>query len=160
MTFQGVASYILKTYSEECHNVEDCIKFFYEHKLCWCWCGVTGVAKRAVRDLLAILYDFRKGADDYFNGACERKRRNLKERFGSEIVYMNELLVCLLYTLDAAGLIEHDFRIGCAGISKEGEMFLWVLNQSSEVNDAEDGSLRVTTHYGEQRHLRPIRKWG
>jgi hypothetical protein len=49
------------------------------------------VAKRAVRDLLAILYDFRKDADEDFDTVYKRKLCNLKERFGVESVYDNEL---------------------------------------------------------------------
>lgn len=136
MTFQDVASYILKKYSKRCYDVEDCEEFFYDYKLRWCGCGNPGIAKRAVRDFLAILYDFRKEADENFDTAYKRKLRNLKERFGVESVYDNELLLCLAYTLDTAGLTEHGSGIGGAWLSKEGEMFLWALNQSDMVKDA------------------------
>ncbi len=133
MTLQDVASYILKVYSKRCHDVEDCEEFFYDYKLRWCGCGDPDVAKRAVRDLLAILYDFRKDADEDFDTAYKRKLRNLKERFGAKSVYDNELLLCLAYTLDAAELTEHGSGIGGAWLSKEGEMFLWALNQNDRI---------------------------
>lgn len=136
MTLQDVGSYILKTYSKRCHDVEDCEEFFYDYKLRWCGCGDPGVAKRAVRDFLAILYDFGKDADKNFDTAYKRKLRNLKERFGVESVYDNELLLCLAYTLDAADLAEHGSGISGAWLTREGEMFLWALNQSDMVKDA------------------------
>lgn len=105
--------------------IEACTDFFYYEKLNWCGCGHPDAAKRVIRDYLRILYDFEK---DNENEAQNRKCINLKNRFGFENVFENELLMCLAYTLDAAGFTEHGSSLSGAWLSEEGKMFLWLLN--------------------------------
>jgi len=118
-------------YKEEL--IEECEKFFYYEKLNWCGCGDPETAKKVIRDFLRILYDYKK--EDNINSAYQKKCKNLKERFGVDNVYDNELLLCLAYTLDAADLIEHGSSIGGAWTTDEGDMFLWLLNQNNELDN-------------------------
>ena len=146
MDVNEISNYIIKKYPDCClaynsenHNyykeelIDECEKFFYYEKLNWCGCGDPEAAKRVIRDFLRILYDYHK--DDNFDSSYNRKRKNLKERFGVDNVYDNELLLCLAYTLDAAEFTEHGSSIGGAWTTKEGEMFLWLLNQNDELDN-------------------------
>lgn len=62
----------------------------------------------------------------------------LKKRFGVTSVHDNELLLSLVYTLDAAGFTEHGSSIGCAWPTKEGKMFLWLLEKDQDLKDGEE----------------------
>lgn len=146
MDVNKISNYIIKNYPDCClayniknHNyckeelIEKCEDFFYYEKLKWCGCGHPCVAKKAIRDLLRILYDFHKDSD--FDRSYKRKTKNFNERFGVSNVCDNELLLCVAYALDAAEFTEHGSSIGSAWLTEEGEMFLWCLNQNDELGN-------------------------
>lgn len=144
MNIKDISDYIIKTYPDCClaNNIEnshydeeelikECEDFFYYEKLNWCGCGDPDAAKKTIRDFLRILYDSCK--DEDFDTFYNRKKNNLKERFGVDSIYDNELLLCFAYTMDTAGFTEHGGGIGGAWVTNEGEMFLWLLNQNEEL---------------------------
>lgn len=150
MNVNEIKDYIIKKYPESClasnyqHNlysdeelIEDCEKFFYYEKLNWCGCGDPEAAKRVVRDFLHILYTYKKDETKDWNVKYQKQRNMMMARFGVESVYDNELLLCFAYAMDAAEFTEHGSSIGGARITKEGEMFLWLLEQNKEL-DAEE----------------------
>ena len=100
----------------------------------------------------ALLFDYiDKNDKDIDWQARSKKNRNLMmARFGVESVYDNELLLCLAYTMDAAGFTEHGSSIGGAWISEEGEMFLWLLERDEELMEEKGMSrdLAEMTVYG------------
>lgn len=119
-------------------TLEDCVDFFYYEKLKWCGCGDQDMAKRVVRDYLRILNEedlCYKKANNAHN-AYSRKCEMFSKRFGVQTVYDNELLLCLAYTLDAAGFTGHGSSIGGAWITSEGKMFLWLLERDENLNNA------------------------
>jgi hypothetical protein len=138
MNVTEIKDYIIKHYPDSClaENNKDgrvyceeelfevCEDFFYYEKLNWCGCGSPETAKRVVRDYLeatSLKYD--------------EKRQALKKRFGVGDVYGNELMLCLAYAIDGAGLTEHGSSIGCAWVTDEGKMFLWLLKNNKELDE-------------------------
>lgn len=117
-----IAEYIIGHYPESClaENIkmghrydetelmEECKHFFYYEKLGWCGCGCPEDAERCVLNLLSEIKV--KTAD----------------------VYADDLLLCLAYTLDHAGLLEHGTSIGGAWLTEEGKMYLYLLENSPE----------------------------
>lgn len=134
MNINEIKDYIIEKYPNSClaknYNssyydeqlMEECEDFFYYEKLNWCGCGDPETAKRVIRDYLKIA-----------DGNFDEKRNSLKERFGVEYVYDNELLLCLAYALDAAGFTEHGGSVGGAWTGIEGKMFLWLLEHDEEL---------------------------
>ena len=131
-----IKDYIIKKYPNSClacnytadyydeQLMEECEDFFYYEKLNWYGFGSPEEAKRVIRDYLKIV-----------DNNSDKKREGLKERFGAEYVYDNELLLCFSYTMDAAEFTEHGSSIGGAWISEEGKMFLWLLEHNKELDD-------------------------
>ena len=130
---ETIRNYIVKKYPESCFALnketehEDCIGFFYYEKLKWCGCGRPEDALEAVRKLLKC--------HENFDDREERFKQNFGE--GVKSVYDNELLLCLAYTLDAAGLTEHGGGIGGAWLTDEGEMLLWLLENKPDLEVSE-----------------------
>lgn len=134
MNVNEIKDYIIKTYPDSClaynYNssyyeellIEDCEKFFYYEKLNWCGCGDPDIAKRVVRDYLEVI-------NDKFDSDV-----TFEKKFGVDLVYDNDLLLCLAYTIDAAGFTEHGSSISGAWLTDEGKMFLWLLQQNKELN--------------------------
>ena len=138
MTIQDVAEYIRKNYEDKCPGysltpgacdedelVQCCSDFFYYEVLGWCGCGTPEKAKRCVRDYLYAL------------SILPEKRERLKQRFGTEYIYDNELLLCLAYMLDAHGLTEHGGSIGGAWLTRTGEVCLACFQLDKELEGAE-----------------------
>lgn len=132
-----IKKFIVEKYPDSClafnslnHNYSDdeligeCEDFFYYEKLNWCGCGDPEIAKRCIRDYFRIIESF--GNDDF--------EERLKNRFGVESIYDNELLLCLTYALDAAEFIEHGSIINCSWLTEEGKMFLYVLNENKDLD--------------------------
>ena len=129
-----IKEYIVKTYPESClaYNyadsyseeqlIEECENFFYYEKLHWCGCGAPNMAKEVIRDYLEVVkVKFDSNAD-------------FEEKFGVKFVYDDKLLLCLAYTLDAAGLTDHGSSIGGSWLTDEGKMFLWLLKQNRDID--------------------------
>lgn len=134
MNVNKVKDYIVKTYPESClaynYNdtyyeeqlIEECENFFYYEKMNWCGCGEPDTVKMVVKDYLEVI-----------NNKYNDNDINFENKFGVKSVYDNNLLLCLAYTIDAAGFTEHGSSIGGAWLTDEGEMFLWLLQQNKEL---------------------------
>ena len=122
------SNYNTDTQYPETEMIKECESFFYYEVLNWCGCGCSDLAKKTIRDYLEIVRcrhaTNRRGTFD----------RQLKDRFGVTTIYESDLLLCLAYTLDAAGFTEHGSSIGSAWLTEEGEMFLWLLKQNAELD--------------------------
>lgn len=134
MNVNEIKDYIIKTYPDSClaynYNssyfeellIEECEDFFYYEKLNWCGCGYPDEAKSVIRDYLEVVNKkFDNDADFY-------------DKFGVKYVYDDKLLLCLAYTIDAAGFTEHGTSIGGAWLTDEGKMLLWLLQQNKDIN--------------------------
>ncbi len=129
-----IKDYIIKKYPDSClaynYNssyydellIEECENFFYYEKLNWCGCGDPNMAKGVIKDYLEVVKaKFDSNAD--FTG-----------KFGVKFVYDDKLLLCLAYTLDAAGFTDHGSSISGAWLTDEGKMFLWLLEQNRNID--------------------------
>lgn len=141
-TINKIKDYIIKTYPKSClaynyneayHNevpeelIEECEKFFYYEKLNWCGCGDPNTVKTIVRNFLqSVEIKMSDGVDIGF-----------QKYFNVHSIYDNDLLLCLAYTIDAAGFTEHGSSIGGAWLTDEGKMFLWLLCQNKELGEIE-----------------------
>lgn len=119
MDINTIKDYIIKKYPDSslaynynrnyyCDEelMEECENFFYYEKLCWCGCGDPDSAKKVIKE--------------YFRAVKARR-----------VDVNNDLVLCLAYTMDAAGLTDHGSSIRGAWLTDEGEMFLWLLEQNS-----------------------------
>ncbi len=134
ITLRRIKAHIIREYPDSClaHNykesysdeqlMEECEDFFYYEKLGYCGCGNPEDVKKVIKDYLKIVSD-----------KSDKRREKLKERFGVEAVYDNELLLCFAYAVDAAGFTEHGTSVYSAWLTTEGEMFLWLLEHSEEI---------------------------
>lgn len=151
MYVNKIKDYIIKKYPHSClaenfdeyyyeeQLMKECEDFFYYEQLNWCGCGSPEIAKKVIRDFLRILnikssctLDTNPKERDELYKTIENA---FMDRFGVKSVYDNELLLCLAYTLDAAELTEHGSGIGGAWLTKEGEMFLWLLEHNEELDE-------------------------
>lgn len=118
MDINTIKDYIIKKYPDSslaynynrnyyCDEelMEGCENFFYYEKLRWCGCGDPDSAKEVVKEYLQ---------------AVKARRVDVN----------NDLVLCLAYTMDAAGLTDHGSSICGAWLTDEGEMFLWLLEQN------------------------------
>lgn len=112
-------------------GIEESIKWFYYELLGWCGCGDPKEAFGAVRDYLSLV-NYRDEHKTEENQNYTRKDYDdacayCKEKFGSDSVYDNPLLLCLAYTMDDKELTEHGSSIGGAWLTGIGEMLLALL---------------------------------
>ena len=103
------------------------IKYFHYWKLNWCGCGTPYKAVETVGKFLRCLEA--RGLED--------RREELEKAFGAKSIYENDLLLCLAYTMDAAGLTEHGSSIAWAWLTQAGEDFLYAINEAIK-NDTLD----------------------
>lgn len=148
MNIKEIANYIINHYPDSClatnyragyitdPSAEECEEFFYYERLKFCGCGSPSTAKICIRDYLKILNDFFEGKED-FEEQYKQERDSLQKRFGVTSTYDSELLLCLAYTLDAAKFTEHGTGIGSAWLTKEGKMFLWLLERNEDLCEDE-----------------------
>lgn len=87
----------------------------------WCGCGDVEGSDDAVRYFLTAMNGYDKRADI------------LEINFGTKSIYNNPLLLCLAYTMDAAGFTEHGSGIGGAWLEPRGKIYLWILNKMKEI---------------------------
>ena len=80
------------------------------------------MAKEVIRDYLEVV----KAKFD--------SNIDFEDKFGVKFVYDDKLLLCLAYTLDAAGFTDHGSSIGGAWLTDEGKMFLWLLEQNRDID--------------------------
>ena len=135
-TVEKIKDYIIKKYPQSCLAIKynsipytdeelliECEHFFYYEKLKWCGCGCPTLARQTVKDFLAAHETF------------ENKITLLLKNFNVSSVYDNALLLCLAYTIDAAGLTEHGSGIGGAWLTEEGKMYLDILNVFEDLEE-------------------------
>jgi len=149
MELVDIKQYIIKMYPDSTFiinyaNIDDfdelrdgCEEFFYDEFLSWCSCGASMIVKKTIRDYLQLIQlDFtqltrHRGG---YNISLDDLHAKWRERFGVNTIYENELLLCLAYTLDAAGFTDHGSSISNAWLTDEGEMFLWLLNHNTALD--------------------------
>jgi hypothetical protein len=141
LTINEIVEYIIKTVPDgyfsqmvvacpewrdnESVMVEKLIDEFYYSLLHWCGCGNPDVAKAEIRKYLRYLETIHE--DD----GGEISETTQKE-YGIKHIYDNPLLLCLAYAMDAARFTEHGTSIGGAWLTREGEMFLFLLEKEVE----------------------------
>jgi hypothetical protein len=103
------------------------IKYFYYWKLNWCGCGTPYEAVETVGKFLRCMKE----------KEVEARGNMMKKAFGVKNVYDNKLLLCLAYTMDAAGFTEHGSSIGWAWLTQDGEDFLYAIDEATK-NDTLD----------------------
>ena len=96
------------------------LKYYYFDKLKWCGCAQPGDAMRCVFKLLNA---YRQK---------ENREEALKAAFGVENVYDSDLLLCLAYTLDAAGFTDHGSSINWCWLTEDGEYFCWAIEKAEK----------------------------
>lgn len=106
----------------EDNDITKILKYYYYEKLAWCGCGSPSDAMLTVGKFLNAL------ADNDLDG----RKGKLKEAFGVESVYDNELLLCLAYCMDRAELTDHGSSIGWAWLTEDGEYFLWAIKEAEK----------------------------
>jgi len=102
---------------------ERLMDYFYYERLNWCGCGTPEDAREAVCKFLDAHRDY------------DHKKEKLKEYFGVESVYDEPLLLCLAYTMDAAGFTEHGTSIAGAWLTEDGKDYLYCLEMKMEENE-------------------------
>lgn len=134
ITLKWIKDYIFRKYPDSClarnykenycneQLMKECEDFFYYEKLGYCRCGNPEDVKKVIKDYLKVVSE-----------TSDKRREKLKKRFSVEAVYDNELLLCLAYAVDAAGFTEHGSSVYSAWLTTEGEMFLWLLERSEEI---------------------------
>lgn len=123
--FAEHASGKLEDYVWDIVTIPACLDFFYFEKLNWCGCGNPEIAQMAIRDYLKMQQEYTK---HYNHEAYEKRNSDCIKAFGVQDGHDNPLVLCLSYALDEAGFTEHGSGIGGAWLTKEGEMFLRVLD--------------------------------
>lgn len=107
---------------EEAYNV-----YRYEI-LNWCGCGTVEASNETLYHfLLSTARSMIYGNDNY-----AKADENRKKYFGVSSVYDNQLLMCLAYTADAAGLTEHGTGIGSAWVTVKGEVCKYLYERISK----------------------------
>ena len=96
----------------------------------WCGCGTVEASNETLYHFLlstsrSVIYE-----DD---GWAEADK-NREKYFGVSSVYDNELLMCLAYTVDAAGLTEHGTSIGSAWLTAKGEVCKYLYEKVRKQN--------------------------
>jgi hypothetical protein len=138
-SLKEIASYIILKYKDSClayngyeEGINDLIKFFYFEKLKWCGCGDPEIALIEIKDYLNIIYKYEIDNNDH-NISYFNHQEDVRKRFGVNSIYDNPLLLCLAYSLDAAGFTEHGSSIGHPWMTEEGLMFLKLLNEAESL---------------------------
>lgn len=103
------------------------IKYYHYWKLNWCGCGMPYQAVETVGKFLRCLE----------KDEVDERKEAMEKAFGTRSVYDNELLLCLAYTMDAAGLTDHGSSIGWAWLTQDGKDFLYAINEAI-INDTLD----------------------
>lgn len=97
------------------------LKYYWYEKLNWCGCGCPDAAMRVIANYLEVasirdLEASKKKHEEYFGGS----------------EYDDDLYLCLMYSLDAAGFTEHGSSIYSAWPEKDGEYFLWAIREADK----------------------------
>lgn len=115
--------------------------YFRYEVLNWCGCGTPEEADKEVLKYLNliderfILSDNPNDHYEYianFSSWYDQYKSTCKEYFGCETIYDNPLLLCLAYTMDAAGFSEHGSGIGGAWITGRGKIYRYAIQKHLE----------------------------
>lgn len=101
------------------------LKYYYYYKLKWCGCGCPEDAMRTVAKYLkAKSYKYPendKKMKEFFDGKDED----------------DDLILCLAYTMDAAGFTEHGSSIYSCWLTDDGKYFLWAIEEAIKQDELE-----------------------
>ena len=111
---------------EEVYNT-----FRYE-VLNWCGCGAPEEADKQVVKYLDLIDIPWKNESLPFDEKYSNSKKLCREYFDCETIYDNPLLLCLAYTMDAAGFSEHGSGIGGAWITGRGKMCRYAIMKHLE----------------------------
>jgi len=118
---------------------EELYKTFRYEVLNWCGCGTPEEAnKQVVKYLNLIDIPWRDKYDNAlenlkdFNRKYAEYKELCKKYFDCEEIYDNPLLLCLAYTMDAAGFSEHGSSIGGAWITSRGKIYRYAIMKHLE----------------------------
>lgn len=105
--------------------VDELMDYYSYEVINLCGCGNPEATYEAIRRLLNIRNDWHKDKIKY-DEIIERYEKELHVNRDSEIQW--GLLQFMLYQLDSCGILEHGGSISGSWLTKEGDMFLTVLN--------------------------------
>lgn len=149
MTLLDIAKYIINTYPNSCiaYNygekingieeygeeflLEECMSFFNHEKINMCGCGIPENTYEVIRKLLTIRKEWQDNKLEY---------KYIEKRYANDLhLNMNNednygMWQFMMYMLNEVGILEHGSGIGGSWLTKEGEMYLYVLNQWSKEN--------------------------
>ena len=113
---------------------EELYNYFRYEVLNWCGCGSPEKADKQVVKYLNLIdipwrdkYDTALENLKDFDRKYAEYKKLCKEYFGCESIYDNPLLLCLAYTMDAAGFSEHGSSIGGAWITDRGRIYRYAI---------------------------------
>lgn len=118
--------YPFDDYDEELYN------YFRYEVLHWCGCGTPEEADKEVVKYLNLIDIPWKNESLPFNEKYSNSKKLCQEYFGCETIYDNPLLLCLAYTMDAAGFSEHGSGIGGAWITGRGKIYRYAIQKHLE----------------------------
>ena len=96
------------------------VKHYHFFVLKWCGCGDPLKADLVVGKFLEMLGEL----------DLDKRKEIMQKEYGVKSIYDSDLLMCLAYTMDAAGLTEHGSSIGWAWLTEDGENFLWAIREA------------------------------
>ena len=125
---QEITDYLLKKDPDNFHEYYDyepdliaIIKYFYYERLNWCGCGNPEDAMLSIAKFLEAR-----------SGEWGEREEKMMATYGTNKLWENELLLCLAYTMDAAGFTEHGGSIYSCWTDKDGEYFLWAIREAEK----------------------------
>jgi len=142
----SIVNYLTKCFPNSCfaYNYEQCNNKFYNdineelysyfrfEVLKWCACGSPEEADKQVVKYLNLIDIPWRDKDKTFNEKYAESKKMCKEYFDCESVYNNPLLLCLAYSMDAAGFTEHGSSIGGAWIEDRGRIYRYAIMKHLE----------------------------
>lgn len=105
--------------------IDELMNYFSYEVIDMCGCGNPESTYESIRRLLNIRNDWRVNKIKY-EEVIERYEKELHVNRDDDIQW--GLLQFMLYQLDSCGILEHGSSIGGSWLTKEGEMYLTVLN--------------------------------
>lgn len=87
----------------------------------WCGCGRPEDAMLTIAKFLEAR-----------SGEWDEREEKMMATYGTNKLWENELLLCLAYTMDAAGFTEHGGSIYSCWTNKDGEYFLWAIREAEK----------------------------
>lgn len=117
---------------------EELYKTFRYEVLNWCGCGSPEEADKEVIKYLNLIDIPWKNESLPFNEKYSNSKKLCQEYFGCETIYDNPLLLCLAYTMDAAGFSEHGSGIGGAWITGRGKIYRYAIQKHLKNKEDEE----------------------